>query len=466
MKITVLGSGSIFFTRQIVKGLIESTVLESVELALVDTNEHRCEQMGRFARQALEEAGSGITVKWTTDRNEALPGSDFVIVTFSTRNAHNRGVGVHVSQNYGIREASGDTAGPAGCVFRTLHAIPAVAAAAADIEKLCPQAWVLNYVNPTNLIGAYLDRHTSLKAYAFCDGMYIPAEGTDEQSLAGRISRYAGIDPPVDHGSIDRLEISVGGINHFVFMTGLKLDGVDIWPRFKQGLRQAAEADGIASYTAAEWHLTEMFDAYPTVVGHSMEYVRYFQGRGSHPERDFVIKPWDLNKRVRWTRKVWREIAMCNAGKLSAASLLAPLRTEMLLHVIESISGDQNRAFPVNIRNDSRIGNLPADTIVESFGTFGAGGAEVPPIGDMPRGLLGPTHQIIDYQELCLEAALSGDYTTVVRAVASDPLVMSLSDAKSIAYELMAVVDDELPDKWDSYWEVEEYSNPLYLPIT
>ncbi len=441
MKVTIIGSGSIFFTRQCVKGMAASPVLKNSDLALVDTNPVKCEQMGEFCRKINRDYGGNLRISYTTNRKEALPGSDYVVLCFATCNYHYRETGTNLALNYGIRVVSGETAGP-GMVFRVLRALPEVLAVAGDIEALCPAALVINYVNPTNIVGTALDRFTKLKAYAFCDGNYM--------ELVPRLARILGIADIKE--AEERLTFKVGGINHFTFMTGLWDRGADIWPAFKGALAAAARAGGVNSFAAAEWEFCECFDAFMTQVYHAIEYMRYFQGRGARPSRDFTVTKWSLHQRIAWYRGVWREIAACNAKDLSTRELMRDASTDMVAVLLESIEGDQGRSFSVNVRNDGRICNLPRETLVELYGAFGRSGPRIPEFGPLPRGTLGLTHQIIDEQELALEAALSGDFNTVVKAIAANPLVMSLNDARDLALDHIALEEAHLDERWDAHW--------------
>jgi alpha-galactosidase/6-phospho-beta-glucosidase family protein len=441
MKTTVIGSGSIFFTRQCVKGMAQSKALRSSELALVDIDPRKAEQMGRFCQKINRDHGGDLRISWTTDRREALPGSDYVVLCFAVRNYHYRETGTSLALNYGIRLVSGETAGPS-MVFRTMRTVPRVLEVAKDIEALCPKSFVINYVNPTNIIGTALDRHTKLRSYAFCDGNY--------ETLVPRLARVLGIRDPAEAGR--RLAWKLGGINHFTFLTALSDEGKDVWEVFKERLEAQAASAGVEDLTRAEWEMTSMFDAFPTQMAHPVEYLRYFQGRGSRPSRDFRVAKWSLNKRIRWYRGVWREIEECNRTGHSTRELMKDASTDMVAVVIESMEADLGLSICVNVRNEGRITNLPDDVIVELYGTFGRGGPVVPPFGPLPRGVLGMTQQVIDEQELALEAAMTGSFDTAVRAIACDPLVMSLSDARDLARELIAVEEDDLDRKWDDYW--------------
>jgi len=441
MKTTVIGSGSIFFTRQAVKGMAQSKVLRATELALVDIDPWKAEQMGRFCQKINRDHGGDLNITWTTDRREALPGSDYVVLCFAVRNYHYRETGTTLALNYGIRTVSGETAGPS-MVFRTMRTVPAVLEAAKDIADLCPHATVINYVNPTNIVGTALDRFTKLRSLAFCDGNY--------ETLVPRLAAVLGIRERVE--AQRRLTFKLGGINHFTFVTRVWDEGEDVWDRFTQRLGALAESASMDDTARAEWDMTRVFDAFPTQISHPLEYLKFFQGRGSRPSRDFTVAKWSLNKRIRWYRQVWREIEEANRNGTSTRDLMKDASTDMVAVVLESIEGDLGLSICVNVPNEGRISNLPADVLVELYGTFGKAGPVVPPFGPLPRGVLGLTQQVIDEQELALEAAMTGSFDTAVRAIACDPLVMSLSDARELARDLIALEEDDLDRKWDAYW--------------
>jgi alpha-galactosidase len=420
--------------------MAQSPTLRDAEVALVDADPWKCEQMGRFCERINRDNDGNLKIRYTTDRREALPKSDYVVLSFAVGNYHYRETGTNLALNYGIKLVSGETAGPS-MVFRTIRAVPGVLEAAKDIEALCPNALTINYVNPTNIIGTALDRFTKLRWYAFCDGNY--------EAVLRRLALFLGIKDLKD--AEERLTWKLGGLNHFTFITRVWDRGQDVWEQFKRGLEESAKAGGINGIKQAEWEMTEIFDAFPTQITHPIEYLRYFQGKGAKPERDYHVKKWNLNQRIGWYKRVWREIEECNAKDLSTETMFTD-STDMVAVVLESIEADRHKSLCVNVRNDGRIANLPAETVVELYGTFGREGADVPAFGPLPRGILGLTQQIIDEQELALEAAMTGNFQTAVRAIAADPLVMSLNDAKDLAHALIAVEEAHLDAKWAGYW--------------
>jgi alpha-galactosidase len=426
-------------------GIMQSPHLSGSHIALVETDPQRCEQMGHYAEKINQDTGGKSTISYSTNRCDVLEGSDFVLLTFSVNNIHSRGMGAHICKNYGVIECSGDTAGP-GSVLRIIREIPLILEVARDIERLAPDAMVLNYVNPTNVVGAALDRYTKLKWAAFCDGMYLPYFGY-------RLLEY--MDLPQTPENAAKMKFDLSGINHFGWMTALSLDGEDLWPRLKDGLKRKAELKGPQSDERAEWDLLEAFNAWPTVIWHTKEYHRYFQGRGHMPQRDFVVRPWDLHERVRWVREFYRKVDSYNAGEISRKEALGEgnlPQSEMVVEVMESLVGNLGKRFAVNVRNEGRVTDLPDSAIVELFGTIDAKGIHVPKAPPLPLGPRAMVYACIDQQELALEAAMTGSFELAARAVACDPLVMSLSDAVEITRDLLAAEQEYLAPMWDTYW--------------
>ncbi len=440
------------------------SVFNGAELALVDTNPKNNDAMGKFAELARDFYGKNdFKITYSTDRREVLANSDYVITTQSPFNAHLRGCNANLVETYGITEHSGQTAGP-GAAFRIAYESQIMLAVCKDIEELAPDAWVFNLVNPTNVTGTVVDRFSKLKTLTFCDAMYIPQSDAPDWSFGEMIKKYAELPVSPDIENMHRFKIKVGGINHCVWMTDIEFDGKNVWETFKKNIIKTAKAEGKDNMAFGQAQLLEIFNALPTAMGHTCEYVRYFQGLGGKFDNDYTIKKWDHTDRLRWTRAVWRDLDWCIEGKIDVPMILDEQRIDMLNYVIEAMETGKEVTFPVNVRNEGRIKNLPDDVLVELFGTFRKGGVDVPEYGNLPRGINGIIQQIVDYQELALEAAMEFDYEKLVRAVACDPLVMSLDDAKSITKDLMAIYEIVMPKEWDFYWKnIDNETRKEYL---
>jgi alpha-galactosidase len=104
----------------------------------VDTDPEHLRLMRELAEKSRAASGAGFTISASTDFRDILPGADFVILSFSDRNAHFRGVDCQISAKHGIRMCSGDTIGPGG-VFRVLRELPKIQEIAEAVETSAPE---------------------------------------------------------------------------------------------------------------------------------------------------------------------------------------------------------------------------------------------------------------------------------------------------------------------------------------
>ena len=268
--------------------VVNSPVLRSGTLALVDTNPQVLDTMVRLARRAANAVDAPVTVEGATDRGEVLASADFVVLTFSDRNAHFRGVDCEISNRHGIRMCSGDTIGPGG-VFRALREIPVALDVAADVERLAPRAWMLNFVNPATVLGIALDRYApAVRSFAICDGPHEPHNWVRMLKRLGIVPENA-VEMPV--AVEQKLEMEIVGVNHFSWVTTLRYDGVDYLPRWREVL--AADAERERATTASQeggtdnnaaskarynatyaLELMDVFGAYPDRVAHTRRSIR------------------------------------------------------------------------------------------------------------------------------------------------------------------------------------------------
>ena len=118
-KVVVIGAGSYFFGKPVIHKFATSPHMAGGTLALVDTDEKALRTMMRLAKRVFQETQCGVKLIGDVDRRKVMKDADFVVLTFSRRNAHSRGVDTMIAAKHGMRMCSGDTVGPGG-VFRAL----------------------------------------------------------------------------------------------------------------------------------------------------------------------------------------------------------------------------------------------------------------------------------------------------------------------------------------------------------
>ena len=453
-KVVVIGAGSYFFGKPVIYNMITSPILREGTLALVDTDPAVLETMLNIARRAKEATGAPLTIEGSIDRREVMKDADFVVLSFSYRNAYYRELDTRIAKKYGVTMCSSDTIGPGG-IFRALRELPEILRIADDVRRLAPEAWLINFINPTSVMGIALMRHASdVKSFALCDGNHMPY-------VRAMFLRQIGILPEGENtvpAEMDaKFDLRIAGVNHCTWVLRCFYDGKDCMPVLRDFVAREAkrEYESRPSSKAKPrlnmnyaLELLDLYGALPTAVSHTKEYVPFYQGYGVTPCSPEPIVCFDGYNRAEEMAEAWAETAKIADGTTPIGTFLESGRGDHATDIIESMWGNLGQRFYINAANRGAVGNLPDDAFLELLSDLDMKGPRPLPVGDMPRGLLGLTQQVLDTHELTAEAAVSGDRTILLRALVTDPIINNLSDARHIMTELLEAEKDHLDPRW------------------
>ena len=452
-KITVIGAGSYFFGRPVIWKMATSEIMAGGTLALVDTAPAVLRTMMGLARRVFRETKCKVKLIGSTARREVMKGSDFIVLTFSDRNAHFRGLDTEIAARHGIRMCSSDTIGPGG-IFRALREVPHVVAMAKDAQRLAPDAWVINFVNPTAVLGIALRRYApEVKSFALCDGHHEPYDTLDRCKKVGILPQNAREIPPQVR---NKLDLAIVGVNHCTWIIRFRYDGKDMLPVLRKKLVQAVREEkrdpkggSKSRYNSAyALQLFDLYGAYPTAISHTKEYVPFFQGYGAALVRPEPIRLFDADTRAAEMAAAWKVTTRYAAGQLSARHFLRNGSSDHATDIIESMWGNLGKPFYINTANRSAVTNLADDAFLELRSDVDMHGPRPRPVGALPRGLLGLQQQILDTHELTAEAAVTGDRALLRRAMLTDPICNNIADADRCIADLLAAERDALPRYW------------------
>ena len=454
-KVVVIGAGSLFFGRQAIWQMVHSPHLRNGTLALVDTDVERLEQLVTLANMVKAAQGVDLQIEGVTDWRECLPGADFVVPSFAHETVKYRGIDCALSEKYGVRMCSGDTIGPGG-IFRAMREFPRILDCVADVERLCPQAWVINYINPSAVHGIGLMRFApNVKSFALCDSLHMPY-------VKGRIAHMAGwgvedratLSPAMDAD----FDVQIAGVNHFTWLLKAEFQGEDKTPTVADYLRtkaaienaqlvEAGHSKGWLNSTIAH-ELYEIFGYVSVCVSHTKEYVPYYQGTGVTRNGTPPLDIFEAESRYDWHEKMWNQISGYLSGAIPIEQYTTDIGPDHATDIIESMVGKLEKPFYVNTANRGAVPNMGDDSFLELLCDIDMDGPVPRPVGEMPRGLLGQQQVILDTHELTAEAVAKCDYNLLRRAMLTDPIVNSISDADAILKELLEQERDVLPDSW------------------
>lgn len=423
LRIAVIGAGSPLFTPDLMDTLLLKKELYGSEIYLMDIDSGRLDFMFRYCSRLMAENDCAFSLVSGTDLDEALYDADFVIVTVAVGGLAMRKFDVEVPLKYGIVHIKADTAGPAG-IFRGMRSIPFFVDMGKRMEKLCPQAVLINLSNPLTTITRAVSKETGIKCIGVCssiDGM--------KRDIAGKL----GVDA-------EHLVLYSTGVNHFTWMTGIYLDGRDIMkdfvekaiPLFEEGLPVTNE-------------LYKTYGCFP-IPGYkyASEFFPYFLRPETGYGKDYGFSADSHEARSKAAEGQYAGLKLrLESGKLKGAGDNPD--TGIIAGVMESIALNKPEIYNLNTPNHGQLPSLPYGAVVE--GPVCVAGDAIMPLcsSKLPERVLKLLERAAYEQELVVEAAVKGDRELVLEAFLMDPLVNSPISARKIIDELLELQKDYLP---------------------
>lgn len=451
-KVVLIGAGSLFFGRQAIWQMVQSSYLNNGTLALVDTDEKILNKMSTLAKMVAKDQKVALKIEASTDAKKVLEGADFVVLSFAKESVRYRVKDCEIAAKYNIRMCSGDTIGPGG-VFRAMRELPVIMNYAKMIEEICPNAWVINYVNPTAVHGMALKRFApNLKSFALCDGLHMPHIKKNYALRGGIISKNEAYTQEIE----DKFQFKIAGVNHFTWLLQAEYEGKDYIPKIAETLREeaATETDGGDIGAKAKFNNSisyELYNAFgyiSTCVSHTKEYVRFYQGHNVTAEDISPLDLWDHEPRIERHREMWKQVDRFISGETPISEYMTEVGPDHATDIIENMVGDLGKQFFINTYNAGAVTNMEDDAFIELLCDVNMEGPKPLPVGKMPRGLKGLQEQVLDAHELTAEAVVKVDRNLLRRALLVDPLSSSYADSDAIIDELLEAEKDIIPKSW------------------
>lgn len=425
-KLVLLGGGSPF-TPSIFQAILEHPeALAGSEVCLMDINPARLPKLQRLGQVMAERAGMDLTITWTTDARAALEGADFVFPGYRVGGIEAERQDHVIPTRYGI--CGDETAGPGG-TFMAQCTIPATLHYCRLVEELCPDAWVISYVNPTNFVADAVRRTTKVRFIAICDCF---------PGFKDSLARWLNVDP-------QDLTARAMGVNHLTWLTEVSIKGQDAYPLIRERIHTIRPQEEWSD----EWKFAlRIFDAYG-----------YLLVCPSHPRMLWEHDATMEKRRARWEdpglggwferlEAAWRFVDEMIAGAPydETRPWLAMHHPRHAIGIAVSILTDEKREWGgINYVNQGSIVNLPDNAIVEGHCLVGADGPKPLVMGPLPKFTLGIIQHILNWQELTVDAALTGDKKILYQALLACPYVHDMQAAKQIMEELLVAHADLMP---------------------
>lgn len=431
LKVATIGGGS-SYTPELIEGFIKRrATLPVKDIYLVDIEEGRekLEIVSALARRMVEKAGADIAIHPTLDRREALRDADFVTTQFRVGLMEARIRDEKIPLRYDLigQETTG-----AGGFANALRTIPVLLDICRDMKELCPDAFLINFTNPSGAVTEAILNHTDIKAIGLCN---VPI---------GMVSDFAELyGVPSSRVSVDFL-----GINHLLWGRNVLVDGRDVSAELLEKLLARGSKERLKNIPEIDFDpdfLRALGGLFP------ISYLKYYYLKDEMLE-ECKKDAATVGTRGEVVRKIEKELfGLYRDPNLAVKPKQLAERggahySDAACSLIDSIFNSRGDIQTVNVLNNGANLDLPDNAVIERNCVIDGRGAHPLHIGHVPAQIRGLLQVVKAYEQLTVKAAVFGDRDAALQALTIHPLVNSAARAQKVLRDILAENSAYLPE--------------------
>ena len=453
IKIAYIGAGSLQFGPLMVQDILMSKILaqNGLEIHLMDIDKSHLEHVVAHAEYVCQKFNHGAKIVGTTNMDEAFKGADFVLCAVEKDRNVYWSQDFHIPRKYGFKQVYAENGG-VGSLFHALRNIKVIMDLARAMERLCPDALLLNFSNPEHKICEAITRLTSIKTVGLCHGVLF---GRDQLSEMLKVP-------------LNDLQTKACGINHFTWFQEIKHKSTseDLYPKLRE---IELKGDWLA-----KWHdialgriLLRRFGQWPSPgSNHYGEYIRWAE-EFVVPQLQFFYDPyeghpWENNQipegvysadRVDYNRPWIKDTSKrlfpmgeTEETKWENEDGSLKVTREIGTLIMESISSNERQWLEsVNVPNKGYIPNLPDDLVVELPAYCDGSGIQPISMEPIPEGIAATIRLHASIHQLLVEAYNEQSKDKLLQAILIEPTVNSYRNAVDMCHEMLILQKEVLP---------------------
>jgi len=414
LKLCVIGAGSTY-TPELVEGVLaRRDGLPISRLALMDIDERKLNTVAGLVKRMIAAAGGGPELLVTTDRAQAIAESDFVVVQIRVGGLKARIKDEKIPNKYGV--VGQETTGPGGFA-KALRTIPVMLDIANDIARLAPDAWLINFTNPSGIITEALQRYSHAQVIGLCNSPI---------GLQREMARYFGAAP-------NEVVLDYFGLNHLSWVRGVRVRDDDVTERALEAAA-AREDSGFGNLIRTLRMIPSGYLRYYYFTDEVIEQqVRAAKTRGE------VVAEVEAE-----LLRMYRDPALDHKPK-ELEKRGGAHYSEAAMALISALHNDKHEWHVVNVVNAGCILDLPDQAVVEVPAQVSRDGAHPLPVGELPLEVRGLVQAVKAYEELTVRAGAEGDRRAALLALTNHPLVPSFSIAQALLADILKAHKKYLP---------------------
>jgi len=427
LKITFLGAGSTVFARNVLGDCMSSEALRECEIALYDIDSGRLKESERIL-SAINRGKGGYSkiscYAGLENLEKALAGASFAVNAIQVGGYDPATIAdFEIPKKYGLRQTIGDTLGIGG-IMRALRTIPVMEYFARVMEKVCPNAWLLNYTNPMSMLTGFMQRYTGVKTVGLCHSVQVCSQHLLES--LGMSDKLEG-----------RREL-IAGINHMAWLLEIRdKNSEDLYPTIRRRAKEKNSSE--KHWDMVRYDYIDKLGYYCTESSeHNAEYNPfYIKTRYPQLIGDFNIPLDEYPRRCIEQIEGWKS----EYENLAKSDTLAHNRShEYASYIMEAIYTGNTYKIGGNVLNNGSIDNLPEEACVEVPCLVDGSGIKACYAGKLPVQLAAMNMTHINVHLITIEAAVTKKKEHVYHAAMLDPHTaaeLSLDHIRAMTDELL-----------------------------
>ena len=454
-EIVVIGAGSASFGLSTLATILRSPALRGSTLGLVDIDAGALKTMSALARRMNREWDAQMTIESSTDRAGLLPAADFVILSIEPGPREKLWrQDWEIPLRHGLRQPYAENGGPGGFAHAARN-IPVLLEVARDMERLCPDAWLINFTNPVPRLCLAATRYTRIRTVGLCHQLHM-AYLIAFVVLAERwgVQVPPGLDSHPDPRSTfdkgewvdlahEKLDVKAVGLNHFIWIVEVRdrATGQDLYPLFRQRCRTTRP-----DFEPLTRRMFEVFGLCPGPGdSHLCEYLPWGHDPRAKPWETYNLRLYDWAGGEQKRKERARLAAAMAAGEQPIDGL-RQVRSEGVVELIEAIAGNTDAFIPtVNIPNQGYIPNLPDGVIVEVPAVANGAGIHGLGLDPLPESIAELCRREAALAGLVVDAAVTGSREIALQALLLDPMISDFCQADCILNDYLDAYAEWLP---------------------
>ena len=429
LKIATIGGGS-SYTPELMEGFIkryEELPIKEIWLVDVEAGREKQEIVGAMAQRMWDASPYDVKVYTTLNREEALKDADFVTTQFRVGQLNARIKDERIPFSYGLL---GQETNGAGGMFKAFRTIPVILDVVEDMKRLCPNAWLINFANPSGMVTEAVLRY----------GKWDRVIGLCNVPVMAKMTEAIMLDRPAED-----LIYKFAGVNHFHWHKVADKAGNDVTPLVIDKLYQ--EDNGLPKNIHGVPFYREQLDQMNMIPCGYHQYYYRAEEMLAHGLEEYATggtRAEQVTALEAELFELYKDPAL-NYKPKQLEERGGAYYSDAACETIASIYANKNTEIVVSTRNDGAVPDLPADCAVEVTAYLGAQGARNVAFGPLPTAERGWLQVMKAMELLTIEAAVTGYYALALQAFTINPLIPSGATAKRVMDELFVAHKAYLP---------------------